>query len=120
MECYLCTWLYEFEFALIKPCEERIRCYITHEQDGADDGQTQLAHTFAEKHDAHCAQEDDHDEQDAEAIWTCTFETLECSVSMERKVRECGYYVSFDEILTDIGDESHEGEDDNQCEVNCL
>ncbi len=119
-ECYLCCFVDKFEFSLIKPCEEKVSCHITHKQYSADDGQSQLSHTLAEKHDAHDAQEDDNDEKYAQTVWACTLETLERTLCMECEVGECCHHRTFYEIFTNIGNESYEREDYDQSKVNGL
>lgn len=79
VEYYISRWLDECEILTIEICKYCIRCYVTNKEDGADDGESQLAHTLAEEHDTHERKEDDQYEENTEAPWTCTFVTLEVS-----------------------------------------
>ena len=98
-------WL---KFHLINIGEEDVGSHITHQKDGADDGESQLAHTFAEKHDAHEWQEHDQNEQYAQAPRSAgRVKRFERSLGSKREVAEMGYDSISYSPFTDSGDEPH-------------
>lgn len=77
MEYDVCCWLDECQVLSVEICKYCIGCSVTNKQDCADDGESQLAHAFAEEHDAHEREENDQDEQYAKTPWAGTLVTLE-------------------------------------------